>query len=105
MQTVRKYVVDVANAVTGTRQDGFGIENTGEQALNDFSASALILYGMFLLALSTGAALLSYNYNRSVGTSSTLTVVYVILSFLFSSLYYIYYAFVLSPVQVKGNRR
>jgi hypothetical protein len=105
MQTIRKYVVDVANAVTGTRQDGFGVENTGEQALNDFSASALILYGMFLLALSTGAALLSYNYNRSVGTSSTLTVVYVILSFLFSSLYYIYYAFVLSPVQAKGNRR
>jgi hypothetical protein len=105
MQTVRKYVVDVANAVTGTRQDGFGIENTGEQALNDFSASALILYGMFLLALSTGAALLSYNYNRSVGTSSTLTVVYVILAFTFSSFYYPYYAFMLSPVQAKGNRR
>jgi hypothetical protein len=105
MQTVRKYVVDVANAVTGTRQDGFGMENTGEQALNDFSASALILYGMFLLALSTGAALLSYNYNRSVGTSSTLTVVYVILAFTFSSFYYPYYAFMLSPVQAKGNRR
>ena len=98
-------MVDVANAVTGTRQDGFGMENTGEQALNDFSASALILYGMFLLALSTGAALLSYNYNRSVGTSSTLTVVYVILAFTFSSFYYPYYAFMLSPVQAKGNRR
>jgi hypothetical protein len=105
MQTIRKYVVDVANAVTGTRQDGFGVENTGEQALNDFSASVLILYAIFLFAFSVGAAVLSYNYNCRLGTSSTLTVVYVILAFTFSSFYYPYYAFMLSPVQAKGNRR
>jgi len=105
MQTVRKYVVDVANAVTGNRQDGFDVNSTREQALDNYSASVLIFYVMFLFAFSIGAAVLSYNYNCRLGTSSTLTVVYVVLAFVFSSLYYPYYAFALSPVQVKGNRK
>lgn len=107
MQTVRKYVVDVANAVTGNRQDGFdvNINNAREQALYDYSISVLLFYVMFLFAFSIGAAVLSYNYNCRLGTSSTLTVVYVVLAFVFSSLYYPYYAFALSPVQVKGNRK
>lgn len=95
MQTIRKYVVNVANAIAGGDEDGF----QNNKSLADASVTVVLIYAAFLIAFSVGAAILSYNYNRRCGTGSTLTVVYVLAAFVFSSFYYPYYAFMLSPVQ------
>ena len=95
MQTIRKYVVNVANAIAGGDKDGF----QGNKAVGEASIMVVFIYIAGLLAFSVGAAILSYNYNRRCGTGSTMTVVYVLLAFIFSSFYYPYYAFMLSPVQ------
>jgi len=95
MDPVRTYVGRVANALVG--RDNFQNEE------NYFlSLSVVLIYLFFVIAFSVGAAVLSYRYNRSVGTGSAATVVYMLLAFLFSYFYYPFYALVLSA---KSSRR
>lgn len=84
------YLTNIAAGALAGR-DGF--------AGNDVEASRL--YGssinlLFVIIFSAGAAYLSYNYNVAIGTSGGMTIVYGILSFAFSYLYYPYYALVLA---------
>lgn len=59
----------------------------------------LIVYIACNLVFGLGAASLSYQYNVAIGTSSTMTVVYSMLAFVFSVVYYPYYAFLLNPLR------
>jgi len=101
----QNYVTNVAAAVTGHE----GFSGTPDDASGLYGASIIVIiaYLVFIALFSVGAASLSYNYNVSIGTSGAMTVVYAILSFTFSSLYYPYYALVVSPVKAaqKGGRR
>ena len=58
----------------------------------------LIVGAVFLFSFiySFGAAKLSYAYNTSVGSS--LTFLWAVLAFIFSGMYYPYYAFFVNPV-------
>jgi hypothetical protein len=58
-----------------------------------FSAG-LVLF--FSIIYSYGAAKLSYAYNTSVGSSSA--ILWSILAFMFSGIYYPYYAYFVNPV-------
>jgi uncharacterized membrane protein (DUF485 family) len=101
------YVTNVAAAVSG--HEGFSKDHPDASGLLATSLTVMFIYFVFLILFSVGAAMLSYNYNASIGTSGGMTVVYVILSFMFSSIYYPYYALVLDPVGKravqKGGRR
>lgn len=101
----QNYVTNVAAAITG--HEGFRESSEDASALYGASVIFIITYLTFIVLFSAGAASLSYNYNVSIGTSGSMTVVYAILSFLFSSAYYPYYAFFLNPVKAvqKGGRR
>jgi len=101
----RDRVVQVANAIMG--DNSFKDAET-QDSIYDTSIFIIALYMIFIIAFSVGAAILSYNYNCFIGTSSSLTVFYTILAFLFSSVYYPYYAIFLDPVGKKiqkGSRR
>jgi len=82
------YINRVANAVLG-RSDNF-------QNSDAYSLTVVLIYLFFVLSFSVGAAVLSYRYNRSIGTGSTPTVIYMMLAFLFSYFYYPFYVLVLS---------
>jgi hypothetical protein len=102
---VGNYVTNVAAAVAG--HEGFSSNHPDAGALLGTSVTVLVIYITFLILFSVGAATLSYNYNVSIGTSGSMTVVYTLLSFLFSSFYYPYYALALDPLakKQKGGRR
>lgn len=101
----QNYVTNVAAAITG--HEGFSGADADASALYGASLVVILVYLTYTVLFSAGAASLSYNYNVSIGTSGSMTVVYAILSFMFSALYYPYYAFALSPVKgaQKGGRR
>ena len=100
----QNYVTNVAAAVSG--HEGFSGSNADASGLYGASLIVIFIYLAFIFLFSAGAASLSYNYNVSLGTSGSLTVVYAILSFMFSSFYYPYYALFLSPKAAqKGGRR
>jgi len=101
----QNYVTNVAAAVSG--HEGFSGSNADGAQLLAASLVIILFYLAYIVLFSAGAASLSYNYNLSIGTSGSMTVVYAILSFMFSALYYPYYAFFLSPVKgaQKGGRR
>jgi len=103
MGVFRTYVINVANAVTG-RSDSFK-GDAAEENLYAYSLSVVLLYLLFIISFSIGAALLSYKYNQRIGTSPTMTVIYAGLAFVFSSFYYPFYAFFLDPVPSKNSRR
>jgi hypothetical protein len=71
----------------------------------------LILFiGLYIFS-AAGAAYLSIKLNAYLGTSTTMTVVYAILAFLFSDIYYPVYAFFYNPLAKprirsnSGNKR
>lgn len=97
------YVTNVAAAVSG--HEGFSSSHPDAPALYGASIVVMIIYLAFLILFSLGAASLSYNYNMTIGTSGTLTILYTGLSFMFSSLYYPYYALGLSPVVAKAAQK
>ena len=106
MSAVGNYVTNVAAAVAG--HEGFSTTHPDSRALLTTSIVVLVVYFVFIVLFGVGAAKLSYNYNASIGTSSGMTVTYVILSFIFSSFYYPYYALFLDPLAKKvqkGGRR
>jgi len=96
------YLGNIVSAVAG--REGFDPTHPDSPALIRYSVITLILYLVFILVFSYGAAKLSYAYNVSIGTSSGMTTLYSVLSFFLSSLYYPYYAIFLNPVgQKKGK--
>ena len=99
MDPVSNYISRVANAVLG-RSDTF----SPEQDSVGYSLVVVLVYLLFVISFSVGAAVLSYRYNSAVGSGSTATVVYVILAFLFSYFHYPYYALFLSR-SGKNSRR
>ena len=92
----KNYLVNVAAALTG--HEGFQVDPAHANALRGMSMAVIVLYLLFIVVFSAGAASLSYKYNISIGNSFGLSVLYSALSFVFSSLYYPYYAFMLNPV-------
>ena len=98
------YVLNIAAAVTG-KHEGFSPQHPEAGELMQYSVSVIVIYLLFIFLFSYGAAKLSYTYNVSIGTSSGMTLLYSILSFLFSSLYYPYYAIALNPVGQKLKLR
>ena len=89
----------VTNAVAATcGRDGFAGGGVEASRLYNVSVTSL-----FFIVFSAGAAYLSYNYNVAIGTSGGMTVLYGILSFIFSYLYYPYYALVLAK-SARGGR-
>lgn len=54
-----------------------------------------VIFIIWQVVFSIGAALQSYIYNKTIGTSNILTFIYMILCFFFSALYYPYYTFFL----------
>ena len=101
----KNYLVNVAAALTG--QEGFQMTTAEQSQLYGASVTLIVIYAVIMLLFSLGAARLSYTYNMSIGTSGGFTWLYAVLSFIFSSLYYPYYAFVLNPVGAvqKGGKR
>jgi hypothetical protein len=87
----KNYLVNVAAAITG--RDGFQMSSTEITA----SMTVLALAFIYMVLYAYGAASLSYNYNLYVGNTGGIVWVYTILSFIFSSLYYPFYAVFLSP--------
>jgi hypothetical protein len=87
----KNYLINVAAAITG--RDGFQMSSTEVSASMTVFAFVLI----YMVLYSYGAASLSYNYNVYVGNTGAIVWVYTILSFLFSSFYYPFYAIFLSP--------
>ena len=87
----KNYLVNVAAAITG--RDGFQMSSTEVTASMVFLGVAFI----YMVMYAYGAASLSYNYNVYVGNTGGIVWVYTILSFIFSSLYYPFYAVFLSP--------
>lgn len=102
-QGFQNYLTNIAAAVSG--HEGFSSSHPDASALYGASVLVIFIYITFLVLFSLGAASLSYNYNMSIGTSGTLTILYTGLSFMFSSFYYPYYALALSPVGAKGSQK
>jgi hypothetical protein len=92
------YLTNIAVGALAGR-DGFA--GNGVEASRLYGSSINLL---FVIIFSAGAAYLSYNYNVAIGTSGGMTVVYGILSFMFSYFYYPYYALVLAK-NGRGGRR
>jgi hypothetical protein len=90
---VGNYVTNVAAAIAG--HEGFSANHPDAPALYRSSMTFIVVYLVFLILFGAGAASLSYRYNVAAGTSAVMTGVYTTLAFLFSSLYYPYYALVL----------
>jgi len=103
LEGFQNYVTNVAAAISGHDRFAGSQENgTGLFATAMVFLLFIMVYGILY---SIGAASLSYNYNVSVGTSGTMTVIYAVLSFMFSSLYYPFYALFVSPIQGKPVQR
>jgi uncharacterized MAPEG superfamily protein len=107
LEGFQNYVTNVAAAISG--HDGFAGSPQDKNGLFATAIVFLLFIMVYGIMYSVGAASLSYNYNLSVGTSGTMTVVYAVLSFMFSSLYYPFYALFVSPIKgkpaQKGGRR
>jgi hypothetical protein len=87
----KNYLINVAAAITG--RDGFQMSST--QVTASMTVFAFVL--VYTILYAYGAASLSYNYNMYVGNTGGIVWVYAILSFIFSSVYYPFYAIFLSP--------
>ena len=92
----KNYLMNIAAAITG--RDGFQMSSTQVTASMIFIGLTLL----YMVMYAYGAASLSYNYNVYVGNTGGIVWVYTILSFMFSSLYYPFYAIFLSPALGKA---
>jgi hypothetical protein len=103
--TVTQYLVNVVNAVTGNtkEEEKFTTENSGSSLLLG------LLFTLFIFfMINFGAARLSYCYNVYTGNSAS-ALVWSILAFFFSGIYYPFYALFLNPLcsvaPMTGGRR
>lgn len=76
---------------------------TTDLPINNYYYTALIIYIIVLLIVAFGAAKLSYSYNMFIGTSNGMSIVYAVLAFIFSELYYPFYAYFIDPLSMLGN--
>lgn len=85
-------------------QQGFQ-SGSEEDAIATAAGLGFIVAIQFILALlvASAAAYLSYTLNRHLGTSTGLTIFYVILAALFSELYFIGYSFFFNPLNKSGS--
>ena len=102
MSTVGNYVTNVAAAVAG--HEGFSSNHPDAGALLATSTTVIVVYVIFMFLFSFGAGMLSYHYNLSIGTSGTMTILYVFTAAFFSTFYYPYYALFLNPLAKKVQR-
>lgn len=82
----------------GSRNGHAAVEldpNSGDKTLANLTRVVVVLTGLW-------AAYLSYTYNVSVGTATAPTIFYMILAYLFSILYILYYYLVL---RVMGGKK
>ncbi len=65
----------------------------------------LIILPLFIIVLFISVPYLSWCYNTSIGTSTGLKLVYLLMVFIFPYVYLPYYAFFLNPIcsQRKNN--
>lgn len=92
--TVTQYLANVANAVAGNtkEKEKFTTENAGSSLLGG------LLFTLFILfMISFGAARLSYCYNVYTGNSG-MALLWSVLAFFFSGIYYPFYALFLNPL-------
>ena len=82
--------------VSGTDASGVKIiGNIGRVFSNFFYGIGFILLLMFIHGMAS--ARLSYCYNISIGNTEGVAFLFAILCFLFPSLYFPYYSFILNP--------
>jgi len=98
----KNYITNVAAAISG--HEGFR-SDTDSSSLFATSVTIIMAYFLFLTFFGIGAARLSYNYNISIGNSGGVAIVYSVLSFVFSSFYYPFYALFLDPLGKRSSRK
>jgi len=95
----KNYIVNVAAALSG--HEGFSSTGKDASVLYATSMTIIFIYMLFIIFFGIGAARLSYNYNISIGNTGGIALMWSVLSFLFSSFYYPYYALFLDPLGKK----
>jgi len=99
VETVRSVVRHIFTRPVGESFQSVSINAekvTPPSYLNEGSITAIaIIFIIWQIIFSIGAALQSYIYNKTIGTSNILIFIYMILCFFFSALYYPYYTFFL----------
>ena len=109
-----EYILDVSNAALGRRTEGFTesmdalspVSLAGSMKKLYFSLPILFIFHVtVMLIYGLGAARLSYCYQMATNPNSYLFYVYVYFAFIFSPVYYPFYAIVLNPhCMVPKNR-
>ena len=99
-QMVRGAGNTVGQAVADTVREPFASPEKGEEAVESTAYQAgyvigISLYFIWLVIFASGAATQCYRYNLSISTGVPLTVLYVVLAFLFPFFYYPFYTFFL----------
>ena len=97
------YINGLVNAALGRSTEGFIDANTSPitvlswlQTLYGSIPLLLIVHFVVGMIYSVGAARLSYCYQMSTNPATSLFYVYIVLAFIFSPIYYPYYAIFLS---------
>jgi hypothetical protein len=97
------YINGLVNAALGRSTEGFIDANTSPitvlswiQTLYGSIPILLILHFVMVIIYGAGAARLSYCYQMSTNPAATLFYLYIAMAFLFSPVYYPYYAIFLS---------
>ena len=92
---------------------GYAVANKQKESFaNEESSNALTIFWIFLIVYvilafiwSYGAAKLSWGYNYYIGNGWGTSFTFSFLAFIFSELYYPFYAFFLNPIyNIKKNK-
>lgn len=106
LEKSKRYVVNLANAVTGV--EGF-VDQSGEVALGKLPPlfiMTVILYFGILFVSAYSAARLSYCYNIFTGSTSDVALLWSMVCFFFPGVYHVFYALALNPLcQMKGRNK
>ena len=76
------------------KNEGFDITTT----VDTIGYTILFIYLFIIFIYSFGAAKLSWSYGSYIGNSITMRFIWALLSFLFASLYYPIYSYLLNPI-------
>jgi len=108
------YLSGISNAALGRQNEGFAnpLESMtplsiAESVRNLYTSLPILFIFNAILALiyGYGAARLSYCYQMSTNPTSNFLFLYVYLAFVFSPVYYPYYAIVLNPMCISPKNR
>ena len=101
LETFGAYTNNVLGSLVGTPEgfyDSSGATSRGFATLGAFSLLAVLLFLVIVLANCYGAARLSWCYNTFYGLGQTEKILWSILCFFYSAVYYPVYAIFLDPV-------